>query len=98
MICGMAGQLKPWVPDLQLIYPNIQKLTSHTTPFTWSADLNLEFQAMKRAIQESIKLSPLETNKKLYAFVDSAVTVGTAYVLAQRKDEKITSCCNGPAC
>ena len=42
---------------------------------------------MKRAIQESIKLSPLDTNKKLYAFVDSAVTVGTAYVLAQRKDE-----------
>ena len=53
MICGMAAQLKAWVPGLQLIYPNIQKLTSNTTPFTWSADLSLEFQAMKRAIQES---------------------------------------------
>ena len=83
MICGMAAQLKAWVPGLQLIYPNIQKLTSNTTPFTWSADLSLEFQA----IHESIKLSPLDTNKKLYAFVESAVTVGTAYVLAQRKDE-----------
>ena len=87
MISGMAAQLKAWVPGLQLIYPNIQKLTSNTTPFTWSADLSLEFQAMKRAIQDSIKLSPFDTTKKLYAFVDSAVTVGTAYILAQRKDE-----------
>ena len=65
MICGMAAQLKAWEPGLQLIYPNIQKLTSNTTPFTWSADLSLEFQAMKRAIQEAIKLSPLDTKKKL---------------------------------
>ena len=82
MICGMAAQLKAWVPGLQLIYPNIQKLTSNTTPFTWSADLSLEFQAMKRATQESTKMSPLDRNKKFYAFVDGAVTVGTAYMLA----------------
>ena len=31
MICGMAAQLKAWVPGLQLIYPNIQKLTSNMT-------------------------------------------------------------------
>ena len=35
-----------------------------------------------------MKLSPIDTKKKLYAFVVSAVTVGTAYILAQRKDEK----------
>ena len=85
MVCSITAQLKALVLGLQLIYPNIQKLTSNTTLFTWSADLELEFQAMKRAIQESVKLSP---NKKLNAFVDSALTVGTAYVLAQRKDEK----------
>ena len=74
----MAAQLKCWVPCLQLIYPNIQRLTA------WSADLEREFQA----IQEAVKVSPIDINKTLFAFVDSAVTVGTAYVLAQRKDEK----------
>ena len=40
---------------------------------------------MKRAIQEAVKLSHIDINRKLYA---SAVTVETAYVLAQRKDEE----------
>ena len=43
---------------------------------------------MKKAIQEAVKVSLIDINKKRYAFVDSAVTVGTAYILAQRKDEK----------
>lgn len=33
-ICGMAAQLKSWVPCMQLIYPNIQKLTAINTIFT----------------------------------------------------------------
>ena len=44
-----------------------------------------EFQGMKRAIKESIKLSPIGISQKLYAFVNLALTVGTAYILAQRK-------------
>ena len=40
---------------------------------------------MKRAIQEAVKLSPIDINKKPYAFVDSAVTVGTAYILICRQ-------------
>lgn len=43
---------------------------------------------MKKAIHEAVKLFPIDINKKLYAFVDSAVTVGTAYILPQRKDEE----------
>ena len=37
--------------------------------FTWSAELEKEFQDMKKAYQEAVK--------KLYAFVNSAMTVGT---------------------
>ena len=89
-ICGMAGQFKSWVPGLQLIYPNIQRLTASNVVFTWlgSADLEKEFKDMKKAIQEAVKLFPIDITKKLYAFADSAVTVGTAYVIAQIKDEK----------
>ena len=56
--------------------------------FTRSEDLEKEFQAMKNATQEAVRLSPIDTKKKLYAFVDSDVTIGTGYILAQRKDEK----------
>ena len=42
---------------------------------------------MKRAIQESVKLSPLDTNKKIYAYADPLVIVGMANLLLQRKDE-----------
>ena len=43
---------------------------------------------MKKAIREAVKISPIDMSKKLYTFVDSAVTMGTAYILAQMKDEK----------
>ena len=66
---------------MQLIYLDIQRLTAHNVIFSWSEDLELAFQAMKRAIQEALKLSPINTRKKLYAFVM------VAYILAQRKDE-----------
>ena len=75
----MAAQLKSWVPGLQLIYPN-ERLTANNVIFTWLADLEKEFQNMKKAIQEAAKLSPIDVNKK---FVNSAVTVGTAFILAK---------------
>ena len=76
----MAAQLKSWVPRLQLIYPNIQRLTAKNVVFTWSANFEKEFQDMKNAIQKAVKLSLKDINKKLYNFVNSAV--GTAYILA----------------
>ena len=32
-ICGMAAQLKKWVPGMMFEYPNLTKLTSHHTKF-----------------------------------------------------------------
>ena len=84
----MAAQLKSWVSGMQLIYPNIQRLSPHNLIFIWPQDLEKEFQAMKKAMQYAVKLSQIDTKKRLNAFVDSAVTVGTAYILAQRQDEK----------
>ena len=48
-------------PGLQLIYPN----TANNLVFTWSADLEREFQNMIKAIQKAVKLSPIDINKKL---------------------------------
>ena len=41
-ICGMAAQLKKWVPGMMFEFPNMVKLTSHHTKFIWSEDLQKE--------------------------------------------------------
>ena len=92
MVVLTAAQLKSWVPGLQLIYPNIQRLTANNVVFTWSADLEKEFQVMKKAIQEAVKLSPIDINKKLYTFVDAAVTVGRLLYLQSSGDNHLQLC------
>ena len=44
-------------------------------------DIDRELPKIKKRLMQ-------KCHKELFAFVDSAVTVGTAYILAQRKDEK----------
>ena len=63
--CSIAAQYKCCVPGLQLIYPNIQRLSTHNVVFTWSEDLEKEFQAMKNTTQEAVRLAPIDTKKKL---------------------------------
>ena len=67
----MAAQLKYWMSGMQLIYPNIERLLAHNVVFSWLEDHEREFQGLRKAIQEAVKLSPIDTRKKLYAFVDS---------------------------
>ena len=40
-------------------------MTANNVVFIWSADLEREFQDMKKAIQEAVKLSPIDINKSL---------------------------------
>ena len=35
-------------------------------------------------LQESIKLSPLDVNKRIFCYTDAAVTVGMCYLLLQK--------------
>ena len=54
--------------------------------FTWNDSLQAEFDNLKSAMKESIKL-PLDTNKKIFCYTDTAVTCGMAYLLLQKKQE-----------
>ena len=49
--------------------------------------MQAEFDNLKKAMRESIKLSPLDINKKIFCFTDAAVTCGMAYLLLQKKQE-----------
>ena len=66
-----------------LLSEGMQQLTGSSTPFFWNADLQEEFDSMKAALKEHVKLTPLDTSKDLLVWSDAAPSEGMAYVLAQ---------------
>ena len=79
----MVAQMKKFCPGVMLTFPLLQKLSAHNAVFTWNESLQEEFDNLKQAMKESIKLSPLDVNKKIYCFTDAAVLYGKAYLLLQ---------------
>ena len=43
--------------------------------------------SLKKALKESVKLSLLDVNKRIFCFTDAAVTCGMCYLLLQKKVE-----------
>ena len=85
--CGMIAQMKKFCPGVMLTFPLLQKLSSHSAVFTWNESFQSEFDNLKVAMRESIKLTPLDTSKKIFCYTDAAVTCGMAYLLLQKKQE-----------
>ena len=79
--------MKKFCPGVMLIFPLLQKLSSHSTVFTCNDNLQAEFDSLKKALKESFKLSPLDTNKRIFCYTDAAVTCGMCYLLLQKKVE-----------
>ena len=81
-ICGMATQLKQWIPSLMLESLSLQKLCAHSVQFYWSQDLEKEWlwPAM-----ENVKLFPLDVEKAIVMYTDAAQMVVIAYILSQFK-------------
>ena len=64
--CGMIAQLKKFCPGVMLDFPLLQSLSAHNKVFTWNEALQSEFDKMKQAMRETIKLSPLDLSKKIF--------------------------------
>ena len=64
-IMGAVAQLKRWVPGIMLLSKGMQQLTGNSTPFFWNKDLQDELDAMKEALKEHVKLTPLDISKDL---------------------------------
>ena len=86
--CGMIAQLKKFCPGVMLSFPLLQSLTAHNKAFTWNEALQAEFESLKQAMRETVKLSPLDLNKKIFCYTDAAVTVGMCYIIVQKKREE----------
>ena len=80
-ICGAAAQLKHWTPGLMIESPSFQKLCAANVPFYWNDDLQQELNAMKTALKEHVKLSPLDTSKDLVIWTDAAPNEGMCHAV-----------------
>ena len=87
MIQGCAAQLKKFCPGMQLQYPGIMQLCSPNVRFTWNSELQKELDDLKTCLKNHIKLSPIDTTKNLELVIDSAATIGTSYLLLQKKTD-----------
>ena len=87
MIQGCAAQLKRFCPGMQLHYLGIMKLCSPNTRFQWNDELTQELENLKQCLRDHVKISPIDTSKNLEMVIDSAATIGTSYLLLQRKTE-----------
>ena len=84
-IMGAVAQLKRWVPGIMLLSTGMQKLTGNSTPFFWNQDLQGELDAMKSALKEHVKLTPLDTSTDLLVWSDAAPSEGMCYIITQYK-------------
>ena len=72
---------------MQLHYLGIMKLCSPNTRFQWNDELTQELENLKQCLRDHVKISPIDTSKNLEMVIDSAATIGTSYLLLQRKTE-----------
>ena len=68
-----------------LTFPMLQKLSAHNAVFTWNDTLQAELDSLNKTMKESIKLSLLDVNKRIFCYTDTDVTVGMRYFLLQIK-------------
>ena len=80
--------MKKFCPEMQIQSAGIMQLCSPSVRFQWNDDLEKELQDLKRCLKEFVKISPIDTSKGLELVIDSAATVGTSYLLLQRRDEE----------
>ena len=73
---------------MQIQYLGVMQLCSLNTRFHWSDELEKELQDLKKCLKEHVKISPIDVSKNLELVIDSAPTVGTSYLLLQRRDEE----------
>ena len=87
MLCGLLASLQQWNPSVPLEVPLHRKATAGTAKFTWTQDLEQEYQNVKMVMVEQIRLSPYDPTKTLRLVIDGAFLQGVGFVLFQWIDE-----------
>ena len=87
MLCGMLASLQQWNPSVPLEDPLLRRATAGTGKFTWTQDLEQEYQNVKKVVCEQIRLSPYDKTKTLQLVIDGASSQGVRFILFQWIDE-----------
>ena len=72
VLCGLLASLQQWNPTIPLEVPLLRKATAGSAKFTWTEELEREYQTIKKVMCEQIRLSPYDPDKVLRLVIDGA--------------------------
>ena len=87
VLCRMLASLQHWNLLVPLEVPLLHKDTAGTGKFTWTQDLEQEYQNVKKVMCEQIRQPPYDKTKTLRLVTDGASSQGVGFVLFQWIDE-----------
>ena len=86
-LCGMISSLGDWFPSIQLNMKNLRAGCAEMRRFEWTKIMQTEFEAVKHIFSHQIRLSPLDTNKRINIATDGANSAGIGFVVFQNNDD-----------
>ena len=64
-LCGMISSLGDWFPSIQFNMKNLRAGCAEMRRFEWTKIMQTEFEAVKHIFSHQIRLSPMDTNKRI---------------------------------
>ena len=75
-LCGMISSLGDWFPSIQFNMKNLRAGCAEMRRFEWTKIMQTEFEAVKHIFSHQIRLSPMDTNKRINIATDGANSAG----------------------
>ena len=88
VFCGMLASLQSWNLNLPMNILMLRKAAGPRGKVAWNEELEAEYQAVIKIMQNQIRLIPYNPTKKLRLVIDGAKTVGTGFLLIQYINDK----------
>ena len=83
----MVSSLGEWFPSIQFNMANLRAGCAEMRRFEWTKIMENEFQAVKHIFTHQIRLSPLDTNKRINIITDGANSAGIGFVVFQNAND-----------
>ena len=80
-LCGMVSSLGDWFPAIQFKMKNLRAGCAEMKKFEWTKIMEKEFEDVKKVFSNQIRLSPMDTSKRINIATDGANSAGIGFVI-----------------
>ena len=86
-LCGMVSSLGDWFPAIQFKMKNLRAGCAEMKRFEWTKIMEKEFEDVKKVFSNQIRLSPMDTSKRINIATDGANSTGIGFVIFQNSND-----------